>query len=127
VLGVASYARGIPYTPHVQAYIALDVALDLYAEEDRHERYRRLARSVWETGSRHFEPLLPEPDRSNVLTAFRLDGRDSDELLDTARSRGFVLYAGQGPLKSEIFRVANMGVALDEALIKRMFATIGQR
>src|SRR5436190_14178311 len=117
VLDVGAYADDIPNTPNVQAFVALDVALELLAAEDRAERYRRLSRQVWTAGEAHFEPLLPEPDRSHVLTAFRLDGRDGDELIRRALEHGYVIYPGQAELRGRIFRVANMGAAIDEAVI----------
>lgn len=124
VLDVASYAGAMPSTPHVQAVVALDVALDLLAQEDRPARYARLARKVWETGGHLFEPLLAEEDRSHVLASFRLHGRDPDDVLGRALERGYVIYAGQGPLRSEIFRVANMGAAIDETVIEDLFEAI---
>jgi 2-aminoethylphosphonate-pyruvate transaminase len=124
VLDVAAYADAIPSTPSVQAFVALDIALDLLAAEDRAARYRRLARSVWEAGGADFEPLLPEADRSHVLTAFRLGGRDPDDLLRTALEHGYVIYPGQGALREEIFRVANMGATIDERVIADLFEVI---
>jgi aspartate aminotransferase-like enzyme len=56
-----------------------------------------------------------------VLTAFRLGGRDPDQLFETALAHGFVTYRGQGQLGHEMFRVANMGAAMDEAVIDRLF------
>jgi 2-aminoethylphosphonate-pyruvate transaminase len=124
VLDLLAAAEGIPTTPNVQAFVALDVALDLLASEDRPDRYRRLAHRVWESGSRKFEPLLPEADRSHVLTSFRLDGRDPDELDARAREHGYVIYHGQRELRGEIFRVANMGAVIDEATIDDLFEVL---
>jgi 2-aminoethylphosphonate-pyruvate transaminase len=124
VLDVFRYADAIPYTPHVQAFVALDVALDLLADEDRPARYERLARAVWRDGGRHFEPLLAEQDRSNVLTSFLLGGRDPDELFARALARGYVIYHGQRELRSTIFRVANMGAAIDEETIAELFRAL---
>jgi 2-aminoethylphosphonate-pyruvate transaminase len=121
VLDLSAYVERVPHTPHVQAYVALDIALDLLAAEDRPARYRRLACHVWESGGAHFEPLLAEPDRSHVLTSFRLGGRDPEDLLETALRHGYVIYEGQGPLREEIFRVANMGALIDEQLIDDLF------
>jgi 2-aminoethylphosphonate-pyruvate transaminase len=125
VLDVAAYVDGLPSTPNVQAFVALDVALDLLLAEDRPARYERLARAVWEAGGRRFEPLLPEPDRSHVLTSFRLDGRDPDELNARALRHGYVIYHGQRELRNEIFRVANMGAAIDETVIGDLFEVLG--
>ena len=126
VLDVARHAEGIPYTPNVQAFIALDIALELLAGEDRRGRYRRLAERVWAAGSRVFEPLLPQPHRSHVLTAFRLGGRNFDDLMERGLAHGYVIYAGQDTLREEIFRVANMGAALDEAKIDDLFQVLGE-
>ena len=84
VLDVSAYSHGMASTPNVQAYVALDVALDLLAAEDRPARYERLARRVWARGGEHFDLLLDEPHRSHVLTSFRLGGRTIDELFGRA-------------------------------------------
>jgi 2-aminoethylphosphonate-pyruvate transaminase len=126
VLDVGAYAEGMPTTPNVQAFVALDIALDLMAVEDRAARYRRLAEYVWHYGSHSFEPLLPEGHRSNVLTSFLLGGRDPDDLFERALKHGFVIYQGQGPLRSQIFRVANMGAAMNEDSISDLFKVLAQ-
>ncbi|HSO95617.1 MAG TPA: aminotransferase class V-fold PLP-dependent enzyme [Acidimicrobiia bacterium] len=124
VLDVGAYAHGMASTPNVQAYVALDIALDLLAAEDRPGRYARLARHVWEAGSVTFEPFLPEAQRSHVLTAFRLGGRTIDDLFARAYEHGFVIYPGQAKLRDEIFRVANMGALIDEPTIDSLFAVL---
>jgi len=124
VLGVTAYAKGMPSTPNVQAMVALDTALDILESEDRPARYRRLVGAVWEAGSRNFEPLLEERHRSWVLTSFRLGGRDPDELFASALEHGYVIYHGQQELRSEIFRVANMGAAIDEEVIEDLFKVL---
>jgi 2-aminoethylphosphonate-pyruvate transaminase len=126
VLDVARYADALPYTPNVQAFVALDIALDLLAAEDRPARYARLARAVWEEGGRAFELLLPEADRSYVLTSFRLDGRDPDQLFARALAEGYVTYHGQQELRTQIFRVANMGATIDEETIARLFEVLAR-
>jgi 2-aminoethylphosphonate-pyruvate transaminase len=56
------------------------------------------------------EILVPEGARSNILTTFRLPANTTyDALHDAMKRRGYVIYAGQGALKSYAFRVANMG------------------
>jgi 2-aminoethylphosphonate-pyruvate transaminase len=124
VLNVGAYAHGMASTPNVQAYVALDIALDLLANEDRAARYERLARHVWSVGGASFELLLDEPDRSSVLTAFRLGGRTIDDLFTRAYSQGMVIYPGQAHLRDEIFRVANMGALIDEPAIERLFEVL---
>jgi 2-aminoethylphosphonate-pyruvate transaminase len=121
VLNVGAYAHGMASTPNVQAYVALDIALDLLAGEDRPLRYERLARHVWRAGGTKFELFLPEADRSYVLTAFRLGNRTIDELFTRAYEHGLVIYPGQAQLRGEIFRVANMGALIDIAAIDHLF------
>jgi 2-aminoethylphosphonate-pyruvate transaminase len=121
VLDVPSYAEGTPSTPNVQAMVGLDIALDILEAEDRPARYRRLAQSVWAAGSRHFELLLEEPHRSWVLTSFELAGRDPDALFSRALEHGYVIYHGQNELRTKIFRVANMGAAMNEEVIEDLF------
>jgi 2-aminoethylphosphonate-pyruvate transaminase len=125
-LDLEAHAEGLPSTPNVQAFVALDIALDLLAEEDRPARYERLARRIWEAGSRHFDPLLPEPDRSYVLTSFRLSGADPDEVMQRALKHDFVIYQGQQNLRDEIFRVANMGAAITEDNIEALFDVLSR-
>lgn len=126
VLDVGAYAHAIPNTPSTHAFLALDTALELLAAEDRPARYRRLARAVWEAGGRRFEPLLAEADRSHVLTSFRLGGRDPDEVFARALEHGYVIYHGQGALRGQIFRVANMGQAIDDEVIEDLFRVIAR-
>jgi len=124
VLDVGAYARGMASTPNVQAYVALDIALDLLGAEDRYARYERLAHHIWQAGADRFEPMLPVPDRSHVLTAFRLGGRTIGELFDRAYAQGMVIYPGQAHLRDTIFRVANMGALVTEARIDELFSVL---
>ena len=124
ILDVTAYANAMPSTPNVAAFVALDIALDILDEEDRPARYRRLSRAVWDAGARTFEPLLDEADRSWVLTSFRLGGRDPDALFTAALGHGFVIYHGQQQLRSEIFRVANMGALMSEETIGELFEVL---
>jgi len=124
VLDVGAYADAVPSTPNVQAFLALDIALELLAVEDRPARYRRLARKVWEAGGRRFEPLLPEVDRSHVLTSFRVGDHDLAVLFHRALDHGYVIYRGQAALSDQIFRVANLGYAIDEEVIEELFSVL---
>jgi 2-aminoethylphosphonate-pyruvate transaminase len=124
VLDLAAYVDALPSTPNVQAFVALDIALDLLAAEDRPARYARLAHELWDVGGRDFELYLPVEARSHVLTSFRLGGRDPDELAARALEHGYVIYHGQKSLRTEIFRVANMGAAIDETTIGELFEAL---
>jgi 2-aminoethylphosphonate-pyruvate transaminase len=119
-LNAATYLAGqrkgdVPFTPAVQVCYALDEAIKEFEEhgghkrraEDYRERAELVRRGYQDLG---LEILIEEPYRANCVTALRLpDGMDYPTLHDRLRRRGFVIYAGQGNLSSEIFRVATMG------------------
>lgn len=110
----AQEAGGMLFTPAIPAHYALDVALDELIEETvagRIERYAKAARFL-RAGFEDIglEFLIPEGWRSNCLTGLRLPKEVSYEKLhDELKANGFVIYAGQGNLSDNIFRVANMG------------------
>jgi 2-aminoethylphosphonate-pyruvate transaminase len=107
--------QSTPFTPSVNAMLALDVALDEMERsggwEARHARYVRLAGRVGNhLGSLGVESLLPASDTSCVLRAYRLgESRTYDTVHDALKQRGFIVYAGQGSMISEMFRVSTMG------------------
>src|SRR5262245_7204974 len=103
-----------PYTPAVQVAYALDEALGELLEEGvaaRIARYRAAAallRAGFESMGLGF--VLPAELRSNSITSLWLPaGRTYADLHDGLKARGFVIYEGQGRLRQEIFRIANMG------------------
>jgi 2-aminoethylphosphonate-pyruvate transaminase len=103
-----------PFTPAVQVVHAMEQALaELDAEgvKRRIDRYADNARVLRDgLGTLGLEILVPEAARSNILTTFRLPaGVTYDALHDAMKRRGYVIYAGQGPLKTYAFRVSNMG------------------
>ena len=106
--------RSIPFTPSVQAWYALDEALDELLEEGvaaRVQRYRMAAALLREGFSRlGLRFLLPAEQRANSLTSMFLpEGMTYQRLHDGLKERGFVIYEGQGKLQTGVFRVANMG------------------
>lgn len=116
----AQERRSIPFTPAVQAWYALDAALDELLEETvaaRVRRYRAAAQLLRE-GFAHMglKFLLPPEYRVNSLTSLFLpEGMTYQRLHDDLKARGFVIYEGQGKLQTGIFRVANMGhLTLDD-------------
>ncbi len=119
-LNAATYLDGqrkgeVPFTPAVQICYALDEAIKEYEDQGGHKQrardYRERAELVRKGyDSLGLEILVDEPYRANSVTALRLPaGIDYTALHDRLRARGFVIYAGQGNLSSEIFRVATMG------------------
>jgi 2-aminoethylphosphonate-pyruvate transaminase len=116
----AQEKRGIPFTPSVQTWYALDEALDELLEETvakrirRHQAAARLLRDGFARLGLKF--LLPSHLHSNSLTSLLLpEGMTYPVIHDGLKERGFVIYEGQGKLQTGIFRVANMGhLTLDD-------------
>lgn len=110
----AQEAGGMLFTPAIQAHYALDAALDELIEETvagRVQRYADAAKFL-RAGYKNMglEFLIPEDLRSNCLTSLRLPkGMSYEKLHGELKTKGFVIYAGQGNLSDNIFRVANIG------------------
>jgi 2-aminoethylphosphonate-pyruvate transaminase len=107
--------RNTPFTPSVHAYYALVEGLreleDQGGWQARHAHYRALA----EQAGAGFAALgiaaaLPAGQSSVVLRAYRLPPTMGyPRLHDALKAAGFVIYAGQGGLSAEIFRISTMG------------------
>ncbi|MDR6503321.1 2-aminoethylphosphonate-pyruvate transaminase [Burkholderia ambifaria] len=117
--------RNTPFTPSVHAYYALVEALREFDEAGgwraRHARYKALAdRAQAGLGARGMPLVLPEGASSVVLRAYRLpQGVTYETLHDGLKARGFVIYAGQGGLSKELFRISTMG-AIEAADVDRL-------
>src|SRR6201991_3955953 len=107
--------RNTPFTPSVHAYYALVEALRELADEGgwsaRHARYAALAEQARAgLAARGIGSALPAQESSVVLRAYRLPaGVTYARLHDALKARGFVIYAGQGGLSAELFRISTMG------------------
>ena len=108
----------VPFTPAVQLAWALDEALAELLEEGiaaRIARYAAAAALLRDGFARLGLRFVLAPGlRSNSLTSLwlpggRPGGQTYAALHDGLKTRGFVIYEGQGRLAPEIFRVANMG------------------
>jgi 2-aminoethylphosphonate-pyruvate transaminase len=98
----------------VQVLHALEQALvELEAEgvAVRIGRYAENARVLRQGMARlGFEMLVREDARSSILTTFRLPPAVTYEALhDAMKRRGYVIYAGQGKIRTYAFRVSNIG------------------
>ncbi|MBR8006033.1 2-aminoethylphosphonate aminotransferase [Burkholderia vietnamiensis] len=117
--------RNTPFTPSVHAYYALVEALREFDEAGgwraRHARYEALADQVQAGLAARGMPLvLPDGESSVVLRAYRLpQGVAYEALHDGLKARGFVIYAGQGGLSKELFRISTMG-AIEAADVERL-------
>ncbi len=103
-----------PFTPAIQIFFALRQALRELEQEGvdaRIKRYAENARVLREGMSRlGFEILVPDGCRSSILTTFRqLPGLSYEELHAAMKRRGYIIYAGQGDIRTYAFRVANLG------------------
>jgi 2-aminoethylphosphonate-pyruvate transaminase len=110
----AEEADNTPFTPAIQVFFALQQAIaETRAEglENRFRRYREAAATLREgMAALGLECIVAPEWRSNTLTTFRLpDGVQYDGLHDAMKERGYVIYAGQGDLKTWAFRIANLG------------------
>lgn len=123
-------ADNTPFTPAVQVLHAMEQALIELEREGVGERMTRYADNarVLRAGmtALGFEPLVPAGARSNILTTFRLPpGVSYEALHDAMKRRGYIIYAGQGELRTYAFRVANMGTLTPEDM-RRVVAAFAE-
>jgi 2-aminoethylphosphonate-pyruvate transaminase len=107
--------RNTPFTPAVHAYYALVEALREYREQGgrsaRYARYAALAEAVRSgLAGLGINSVIPPQESSVVLRAYSLPaGVPYARLHDTLKADGFVIYAGQGNLSKNLFRISTMG------------------
>lgn len=127
--------QGTPFTPSVNGVLALEQALKELSGQGgwqaRHAHYSQLAGKVKRALAREgVEPLLGPGESSCVLNAYRLPaGKGYDEIHDGLKQRGFVIYAGQGSLVAEMFRISTMGDISDydmERLLAALHAVFSE-
>ena len=108
-------AQTTPFTPSINGFLALRQALvELHAQggwQARRARYRELAGQVREAlAGLGVHALLDAGESSCALTSYRLpDGFSYEQVHDGLKRWGFVIYAGQGSLVAEMFRISTMG------------------
>jgi 2-aminoethylphosphonate-pyruvate transaminase len=112
----AQHADGYsPFTQAVQVAFALREALAEHAEQGGSSARRRLYQERAERvhavlAGLGVRTLLEPAEYSSVLWAYRLPrGVTYRYLHDALKPRGFVIYAGQGHLEPDVFRIAHMG------------------
>jgi len=111
---VQQEADNTPFAPAVQVLHAMEQALRELETEGVANRVARYAEAcrVLRDGMAElgFEILVPAGARSSILTTFRLTaGVTYDALHDAMKRRGYIIYAGQGDIRTYAFRVSNMG------------------
>lgn len=111
-----------PFTQAVQVAFALGEALTEHAALGgwmaRRDSYRRRAARVHaELDGLGVTTLLSPSEYSCILWSYRLPaGMTYAVLHDALKKSGFVIYAGQGHLSPDVFRIAHMGDIRDEDL-----------
>jgi len=104
-----------PFTPPVNALLALDKALEELRRHGgwkaRHAHYGKLAGRVRRAlTARGVEAMLPANQSSCVLVSYLIpEGMSYAAIHDGLKQWGFVIYAGQGDLASQLFRISTMG------------------
>jgi len=103
-----------PFTPAVPLFQALDVALDLIAEEGLENVFARhalLARATRAGAAALGLELFGDPDeRSTVVTAINLpEDIDGGKVPGALRKLGITANGGQDHLKGKILRIAHCG------------------
>jgi len=107
--------QSTPFTPPVNAMLGLAQALKELKKQGgwkaRRARYRQLALRVAQTcQDLGIEQWLPAEESSCVLRSYHLPaGMNYNALHDGLKQQGFVIYAGQGNLAAELFRISTMG------------------
>lgn len=121
--------RGTPFTPPVNAMLALEKALDELQKQggwrSRRAYYRDLSGQVRQCLAEFsVEPLLDEADVSAMLGAYRVpDGCSYEQVHDGLKRWGFVVSAGVGNQADGMFRISTMG-DITHYDIERLLAAI---
>jgi 2-aminoethylphosphonate-pyruvate transaminase len=125
-LDLAGYLDGeergsVPFTPAIPALAALEAALDellALGPAEHRRRYAERAAVLDEVlEGLGLEPIVAREHRSRTVRSVPLPaGAEYGSLHDELKRHGYVIYAGQGPLAKEIFRVCCMGTLEPEVL-----------
>lgn len=104
-----------PNTPAVPSFLAFDEALENILEEGVIERRKKIKRYA-EMLRAEFKALGLQPfvkdekQMSSVLTTLYVpEGMTPTDIQKKLREKRIVVYAGKGPIKNDVFQVANIG------------------
>jgi len=119
-----------PFTPPVHSLFALREALRETLDEgieNRISHYQRISKLLREGLKKlGLKLYLPEELYSNTMTSVYLPaGFTFQELHDTIKKRGFIIYDAQGQLKGKLFMLGVVGV-ITEKNIKEFLAVLGE-
>lgn len=116
--------QSTPYTPPVNGLLGLAQALKELRKQggwkSRRSRYRKLAARVAATCEKlGVKQWLPAEESSCVLRSYHLPaGLTYNELHDGLKQQGFIIYAGQGDLSEQLFRISTMGEICDNDMAR---------
>ena len=116
-----------PFTPAVNLYLGLEVALEMMQQEGleaifaRHSRHRAAAQAGMKAmGLRLF---AAEGFGSPAITAVAPEGVDAEQLRQEVKKRFDILLAGgQDHLKGKVFRIGHLGFVCDRDVITAVAA-----
>ena len=116
-----------PFTPAVNLYLGLEVALDMMQKEGleaifaRHTRHRAAAQAGMKAIGL---PLFAaEGFGSPAITAVAPEGVDAEQLRQEVKKRFDILLAGgQDHLKGKVFRIGHLGFVCDRDVITAVSA-----
>jgi 2-aminoethylphosphonate-pyruvate transaminase len=120
--------QSTPFTPPVNALLGLARALKELDKQGgwkaRRSRYRKLAARVADTCQElGVKQWLPADVSSCVLRSYHLPaGMTYNELHDGLKQHGFIIYAGQGDLVAQLFRISTMGEISDYDMARLVYA-----
>jgi 2-aminoethylphosphonate-pyruvate transaminase len=135
-LNAATYLDGqrkgdVPFTPAVQICFAFDEAISEFIDGGGFDARTKLYRERASFVRAGFEklgltmPIAPE-HRSNTVNLLHLPaGVTYEQLHDELKEAGYVIYAGQGRLAEEYFRICTMGEIAWEDL-ERLITTLDE-
>ena len=107
--------KGTPFTQSVQSFYALEEALrEFFDQGGRTSRYKvykqRMAKVSAILSSLRIEPFLHSSVNSVVLRSFRLPPEKTyEEVHQSLKKQGFIIYAGQNQYRDKLFRISLMG------------------
>tara|TARA_B100002003_G_C14144323_1_gene550174 strand:- start:1611 stop:2681 length:1071 start_codon:yes stop_codon:yes gene_type:complete len=108
-----------PFTPAVQVFAALRVALEELLEEgveNRIAHYERIATALRDgLAELGLELLLPREWYSNTMTSINMpEGFTYDRLHDELKDQGYLIYNAQGSFQEKMFRLGTVGVMTED-------------
>ena len=121
-LDVSKYIEDkMPCTSNTNAIMSLNMALKIYAQENRPKRYQNLSLYIRKKGSLYFDIFLKK-NYSDILTCFSAPPKQTLRICELAHQNNLILYPNNDFTK---FRICNLGVKINYKTIDYLFEKIG--